>query len=431
MHMTNDIDSPAEKTPVSDAKKTLILLFLVSFFNYMDRYVLSVLLPSIKVDLQLSDTLLGAIGTAFTVSYVLLGIPLARIADRHSRKHVITASLTIWSFMTAVCGLAQNFIQLAIARVLVGVGEAGATPPAHSLISDYFPVEKRAKAISIFSTGAPVGIMVGFILASWLAECYGWRIAFISMGIPGLLLAVIVWFKLKEPPRGQSDQHLAKQAKESPGFTQVLKTLMSSPAYMHICFATGLYTVVWLGVVSWLPSYFIRSFDMSLTEVGFWLAMSLGISQLIGMLTGGTLTDIMIKRDVRWYAWIPALAMFISTPLFILVFMTNSAMLAAIALFPAFMIGVFQGPASFAAVQGLAHLRMRAMAVAIYLLITNLVGGTIGPLVTGWLSDLLAGPYGDDSLRYSLLIMSLIFGVWAGIHYALGSRTLKTELRID
>ena len=411
------------------ARTGLLLLFLVALFNYMDRFVLSVLLPAIKADLELSDTLLGALGTAFTLSYIAFGIPLARIADNYSRKTLIAGALSVWSLMTALCGLAQNFIQLAIARVMVGVGEAGATPPAHSMISDYFPLEKRGRAISIYSLGAPFGIMIGFVAAGWIAENYSWRAALLSLGIPGLVLAAVVYFVLVEPIRGQSESaELKKQADESPGFLEAIVTLLSSAAYRHLCFATGLYTVVWLGVVSWLPSYFVRTFEMSLSEVGFWLAMSLGISQILGFLCGGVLTDFMVKRDCRWYGWIPSLAMIVSTPLFFLVFRTDNAVIATVALFPAFMIGVFQGPPSLAAVQGIAHIRMRAMGVAIFFVITNLVGGTIGPLLTGWLSDQYVAEYGDDSLRRAMLVVSLVFGLWAALHYALSTRTIESDI---
>lgn len=413
----------------SAARTALILLFLVSLFNYMDRYVLSVLLPAIKADLGLSDTMLGAIGTAFTLSYVLMGLPLARLADRYSRKNIICAALVTWSAMTAVCGIAQNFMQLAVARVFVGAGEAGATPPAHSLIADFFPLSKRGKAIAVFSVGAPIGLMIGFVVAGWITEHYSWRIAFLSLGLPGLALAGLVYAKLVEPGRGQSEAADALAASQAlPSYGQSLRILLSSPAYRHLSIATGLYTVVYLGVVGWLPSYFVRSFDMAISDVGFWLAMSLGISQLIGMLLSGILTDRLVIRDVRWYGRIPALAMFLSTPLFVIVFFAESALVSTLALFPAFMIGVFQGPASLAAIQGLAHVRMRATAVAMFFLIVNIIGGTVGPLFTGWLSDQLAITYGDDSLRFALVIVSIVFGLWAGLHYVLSCRSLAKEM---
>lgn len=410
------------------ARQALWLLFFVSLFNYMDRFALSVLLPSIKAELNFSDTLLGAVTTAFTVSYVIFGIPLARLADKFSRKHIISASLATWSLMTAACGLAQNFVQLAVARILVGIGESGATPPSHSIIADYFPISQRSKAIALFSVGAPIGLMVGFVVAGWLAEQYSWRIAFISLGLPGLLLALVLLLKLVEPERGQSDRSAAAAGEPILPFLRVFQSLLSKPAYRHICFATGLYTVVYLGVVGWLPSYFVRSFGMGVAEVGFWLAMSLGIPQILGMLTCGAVTDRMVVRDLRWYGWIPALAMGLSTPLFLIVFLTDSVLAASIALFFAFLIGIFQGPASLTAIQGLAQLRTRAMAAAIFFLGVNLIGGGVGPLLTGWLSDRLQDTYGSDSLRYALLTLSIVFGFWSALHYALAARTVGDEI---
>ena len=419
----------SDDRPASPAAgQALWLLFFVSLFNYMDRFALSVLLPSIKADLDFSDTELGAVTTAFTVSYVLFGIPLARLADQYSRKHIISAALTTWSMMTAACGLAQNFFQLAIARILVGIGESGATPPSHSIIADYFPISRRSKAIALFSVGAPIGLMIGFVLAGWLAEQYSWRAAFISLGLPGVVLALIILLKLKEPLRGQSENAPASHDAPVMPFWQVVRTLLSKPAYRHICIATGLYTVVYLGVVGWLPSYFVRSFDMGVAEVGFWLAMSLGIPQIVGMLISGTVTDRLVVGDLRWYGWIPALAMALSTPLFLIVFLTDSVLAASIALFLAFLVGIFQGPASLTAIQGLAQLRTRAMAAAIFFLIVNLIGGGIGPLLTGWLSDQLRASYGDDSLRYALLTLSLAFGFWSALHYALAARTVREEI---
>lgn len=411
------------------ARTALIILFFVSFCNYLDRFVLSVLLPSIKADLDLSDTQLGALGTAFTVSYVLLSIPFARLADRHSRKTIISLCVAIWSAMTALCGLAQSFWQLAIARVLVGFGEAGATPPSHALISDFYPLTKRTTALAVFGLGAPFGIMVGFITASWIAQNYDWRAAFLALGLPGLVLALCVYFGIWEPQRGASEApEKAQQAGEHITFIRTLKALWGSSAFCHFAFATGLYTVVYIGVVNWLPSYFIRSFDMELSQVGLWLAMSLGVSQLIGSLSCGILTDHMVKRSVLWFSRIPALAMLLSSPLFLIVFGADSALISALALAPAFLIGIFQGPASFAAVQGIVHVRIRATAVAIFLCVTNLVGGLIGPLFTGWLSDYLEPTYGDEALRQALLFVVLVFGFWSALHYALAGRTLRQEM---
>ena len=429
----------------------LALLFLVSFFNYMDRYMLAVLLPAIKADLQLSDTEIGFItGLAFTLFYATMGIPIARLADRYSRKNIIAIALSVWSAMTAVCGLAQNFAQLAVARIMVGVGEAGASPPSHSLIADLFPVEKRARALSVYSLGAPVGILVGFMLGGWTTQLYGWRAALFTVGIPGILVALVVYRKLHEPERGASDGLAHKseapprhagldpassaanglpQKTEMPPFWFSLKTLMASPTFRHLSVGTGLYTVVWLGVVQWLPSFFTRSFGLEIGEVGTWLAIILSVSQIIGMLLGGWLADRLGAADLRWYVWVPSLAILVSTPMFALTFLTQNPTVAFLSLFLPFMIGVMQGPPSFAVAQGLADVRMRAMAAALLLLITNLIGGGIGPQAVGIMSDYLAAGYQQDSLRYALLAVSLVFGLWSSLHYFLAGKTIRREFR--
>ena len=329
--------NPPASSMKRNTRYALALLFMVSFFNYMDRYMLAVLLPAIKADLQLSDTEIGFItGLAFTLFYATMGIPIARLADRYSRKNIIAIALSVWSVMTALCGLAQNFVQLAVARIMVGVGEAGARPPSHSLIADMFPVEKRARAISVYTLGAPVGILVGFLLGGWITQLYGWRAALFTVGIPGILLALLVYRRLDEPERGAADGLSRTMEVQPPSFRRMpesseaadglprtmevppfwfsLKTLMASPTFRHLSFATGLYTVLWLGVVQWLPSFFTRSFGLEIGEVSTWLAIILSSSQLIGMLTGGYLADRLGASDLRWYVWVPSLAILVPPP---------------------------------------------------------------------------------------------------------------------
>ena len=217
----------------------LVLLFFVSFFNYMDRFMLSVLLPAIKRDLDLSDTQIGFIsGLAFTLFYALLGIPIARLADRYSRKTIIAIGLTVWGFMTAACGLAQNWRQLAIARVMVGVGEAGASPASHSLIADYFPRASRGRALSVYTLGAPVGIFIGFSVGSWIAETYSWRVALMVLGLPGVALAAILYFSLREPTRGQSDGLPADSGLHLP-LWQTIRALFRKRNFFHLALENG------------------------------------------------------------------------------------------------------------------------------------------------------------------------------------------------
>ena len=404
------------------------LLFFVSFFNYMDRYMLAVLLPSIKEDLSLSDTQIGFItGLAFTLFYATMGIPIARLADRKPRKTIIAVALSFWSLMTVLCGFAQNFIQLALARVLVGVGEAGASPPSHSLIADYFPLEKRATAISFFNIGAPVGILVGFMLGGWLTEFFNWRVALIVVGAPGILLALIVAWRLREPPRGHSDGH--KQDLETQSVWIVFQTLWANKTFRHISLGTGAYTILWLGVVQWLPSFYVRTHGLSLGVVSTWLAFILGGSQFIGILMGGYMADRLGRLDLRWYAWVPCLAMLLSTPVFAFTFLAEDSMASMLSLFIPFMIGVMQGAPTFAVIQGVSDVGMRATAAALMLLITNLIGGGLGPQAVGILSDVWAATYAEDSLRYALLWVSLGAGFWAALHYGLASKTVEADLR--
>ncbi len=268
----------------------LILLFIVSLFNYLDRWMLAILIPDIKADLQLSDGQLGFItGIAFSLFYALMGLPIARLADRYSRRVIVSVAMSLWSAMTALCGLAQNFTQLAVARILVGVGEAGATPPSHSLISDYYPRERRALALAVYAMGSPLGIFFGFLLGGWLTQTYGWRVALYSFGLPGLVLAGVVFFVLKEPARGAADG--VDLAGPTPSLMVTLRTLFSRPTFIHNCIGSGMYTLVYLSFHTWTPSFFERNYDMSMGSIGVWLAFIAGGAQLVGVLGGGWLAD--------------------------------------------------------------------------------------------------------------------------------------------
>ena len=391
--------------------------------------MIAVLLPAIKTDLGLTDFQSGLItGLFFTIFYATLGIPIARLADRRSRRVIISAALAVWSFMTAMCGLAQNFVQLAIARVMVGVGEAGCSPPSHSLIADLFPPERRAQALSLFTIGAPVGIFVGFQLGGILSEHYSWRIALFVVAVPGLALALVMYLKLPEPKRGAAD-HVSGEIEQLPLWPTFV-ALAKNASFRHVAFATGLYTILWLGVTNFIPSFFSRSFDQSISSIGTNLAFILGGSQIVGMLVGGALADRLGRRDARWYAWVPALALLVSSPIFIVTFTTSDLTIAYLSLIGPFTIGIMQGPASFAIVQGIVDVGMRATASALFLLIVNLVGGAIGAPLVGFISDWLTPQYGIESLRYALLIVAVASGMWAALHYALAGRTIRKDFRV-
>jgi len=395
--------------------------------NFVDRQILSILLPSIKQELALPDTYLGLLsGTAFGIFYATLGVPIARLADRFSRKWVMTTCLVLWSAFTAACGTAAGFGSLLACRIGVGVGEAGGSPPAHSLISDYFPPEKRATALAVFSLGVPFGILVGFMAGGWLDQTLGWRNAFAVVGAPGLLVAAIVALTLREPPRGHSEG-LVHGSGPAPSAREVIAFLWRAKSFRHSSFAGGLYSFVGYSVVNWTPSFLVRSHGMSTARIGFWLAMIVGVGGGIGNYLGGTLADRWQAREPRARVYLPALAVAASFPFGFVIYTTSNTTLAlALLVIPTALGLMYQAP-TFAVTQSLATPRMRATAAAVLLFVLNIVGLSLGPAVTGALSDALAPRYGADSLRWALLIVSTLF-VWSAIHFYLAGRTLEADV---
>ena len=402
------------------------LLTFVYIVNFVDRQILAILLQSIKEDLGLSDVQLGLLsGTAFGIFYATLGVPIARLADHYSRKGVIAISLAIWSAMTALCGSAVGFVSLLAFRVGVGVGEAGGSPPAHSMISDYFPPERRATALGIFSLGVPIGILLGFLAGGWLAESLGWRRAFVLVGAPGVLLALVVAFTLREPPRGHSEG-LQSQG-QPPSARDVIAFLWRARSFRHLSLGSALYAFVGYSVVNWSPAFFMRSHAMGTGEVGTWLAGIIGIGGGIGVYMGGALGDRWAQTDARGRVFLPAIAMLVGVPFSFVVYLSDHTTTAMLALTIPAMTGLMYQAPAFAVTQSLATPRMRATAAAILLFVINIVGLALGPAATGLLSDALAPQYGDDSLRYAMLCVSLVL-IWSSLHFWLASRTLREDL---
>lgn len=410
------------------------VLFLGYVVNFIDRSILSILLEPIKNELLLSDTQLGLLGgLAFAMFYATLGIPIASLADRWSRVKVLAISMIIWSAMTAACGLANNFMMLLLARIGVGVGEAGASPPSHSLISDYFPVEKRATALSIYALGIPFGSMVGNFVGGWGAAELGWRTTFFLVGLPGIFVAVLILLTLREPPRGMSESAAikaaaAKSSDPAPALKEVFKFLWTRRSFRHIGFAAGLHAFVGYGAGTWNAPFLLRSHEMPITEVGSWLAMISGIGA-IGTFAGGYLGDKISDwtDDRRWYLWIAGISTLVMVPFQFTAYLYDDlwAVIPALAVV-SILGGMYLGP-SFAMTQGLVTLRMRAVASAILLFMLNIIGMGLGPYFVGIASDLLAPSYEIDSLRYALCLCVLA-NLWAAIHYFMGARTLRQDL---
>jgi len=425
------MSEPTSFTP-GYRKYALALLLLGYVVNFVDRSILSILLEPIKLELELNDTQLGFLGgLAFAVFYTTLGIPIAALADRRSRVKILSIAMVIWSAMTALCGLANSFLTLLLARIGVGIGEAGASPPSHSLISDYFPIETRATALSIYALGIPIGSMIGNFVGGWGAETLGWRDTFILVGIPGVLVAMLIWFTLREPPRGMADAapQSTPEKQPAPDVKEVMHLLWSRVSFRHLSFAAGLHAFVGYGAGTWNAPFLIRSHEMPVTEVGAWLALVSGIGA-IGTFLGGYLGDKLSDRfdDRRWYMWVPGISTLLMVPFQFVAYLYGdlSAVLPSLMLV-SILGGMYLGP-SFAMTQSLVTLRMRAVASAILLFMLNIIGMGLGPYLVGVFSDLLNPSTGIDSLRYALCIAVLV-NAWAATHYFIGARSLRHDLQ--
>ncbi|MGB5093626.1 MAG: MFS transporter [Parvibaculum sp.] len=404
----------------------LSILTLVYTVNYVDRQILSILLQPIKMELGLSDTQLGFLsGIAFAIFYATLGIPIAFLADRSSRRNIIAISLTLFSGMTALCAFVGNFWHLALLRIGVGVGEAGSSPPSHSMIADMFPPAERGAALGIFSLGVNIGILIGFLVGGWMTQWFGWRVAFFTVGMPGLLLAVLVRTTLREPQRGFADGLVDKS--QAPAVLEVVRFLWHQRSFRHIAFGTALCAFVGYASVVWLPPFLARSFHLSPGVIGTSLALIIGFSGGFGTYLGGYLGDRLGKRDVRWNLWVPAIIWIVVSPFSFAVYMSGDPVWAlGLFIIPAFAGAAYLAPC-LAMVQSLVTLRMRAVASAILLFILNIIGLGLGPQTVGLLSDYYQPAMGDESLRYALLTVS-VAGFWGAAHFILGTRTLKADI---
>jgi MFS family permease len=420
---------PPAAAALPSARYALGLLLVVYIFNFIDRQILAILLEPIKQDIDLSDTQLGFLGgIAFALFYTFAGLPIARAADVGSRRTIIALALLVWSAMTAATGLARSFTMLLVARIGVGIGEAGCSPPAHSLISDYFPPDRRATALSIYALGIPIGAALGSLIGGWVAEIFDWRTAFMVVGLPGIVLAVVVRLTLREPERGQSEPTVAVgDSPRTEPMAQVIRFMMSLRSFRHLSLAAALHAFVGYGAGLFVPSFFIRIHGMGLGEISTWL-FGLGLVGAIGTFLGGFLGDKLAPRDTRWYLWVPAIATLFTVPLAIAFYLIPNPRIALLIGIPQAIAGtMYLGP-TFAMTQSLVRPHMRAVASAILLFILNLIGLGLGPQFVGFLSDQLIPVFGGESLRYSLLFVVCVGSVWSATHYFLAARTLREDL---
>jgi len=416
------------------------LLFAVYVLNFVDRQILSILNEELKVEFDLSDTELGILGGfAFAVLYSTLGIPIARWADRGSRVSIISLAILVWSAFTALTGGAKAVWHLVVARIGVGIGEAGCSPPAYSLISDYFEQKRRATALSIYSMGVYGGSFVGLFIGALIADAYGWRAAFLVCGVSGIALATIVELTLREPPRGFSDPPTVEPRAEPPPAFRVMRALWHKNSFKWLSMGAALHTFAAYGVGHFYASFFVRTHGLGLTEVGMVLGVIVAIGGFTGTFLGGFVSDKVAARtgDIRIYLWIPALLLAINIPLGQIVFALSDRdaalllMVCYVALSSSFL------APNIAVTHRLVGVRERAVASALFLFIINLIGMGLGPTLAGILSDLLRDSFvaggmdlkqaTSDGLRWSLRILILvnILAVW---FYLLSARKVRAEI---
>ncbi len=402
----------------------MCILVLVYTFNFIDRQIVGILAVPIKADLMLTDTQLGLMGgLAFALFYTALGIPIAMLADRANRTWIMTIALTVWSAMTAVCGLAQNFWQIFLARLGVGVGEAGGVAPAYSLISDYFPSHQRARALSVYSFGIPIGSALGIVFGGIIASKIDWRFAFFVVGFAGVLIAPLFKMTVAEPMRGQFDANHAKDPPAS--LRKIFDKLSHKPSFWLISLGAACSSMMGYGLFFWLPSFFVRSYGLSLLDASLFFGAILLIGGLSGTWLGGSLAD-RFGADRRAYVVIPAIAFIATVPLYIMAVLSPNLVIVFFAMLVPNALGLaWLGPV-LSAIQHVVPPNMRATASAIFLFINNLIGIGAGTAALGFISDSLQDRYGDDSLRYAILA-GTSFYVMAAILFLLSSKWLARD----
>jgi len=415
----------------------LALLTLCYVANVVDRsQVLAASLQAIKREFNATDAQLGILsGLPFAIFYSFLGIPLAAWADRSSRRNVLAWSCALWSFATGACGMAINFAMLFGARVFTAIGEAGGSPPSHSLISDYFPKIKRGTAFSLYALAVPVGTSIGAAVGGWGTQHLGWRATFYVVGFPGLALALLVRATVIEAPRGYADfpstrpeDRAARSGQAAPPVGEVFAFMFKRASFLHLCLAAALHSVVWYASGAFNNAFFQRSHALTASQAGYWISLFSAVGG-VGTFVGGVLADRLSKSrgDRRWYLWVPGIATLLCVPFQFVSYLPDNMSLV-LPMFGAmtFMSAVFFGP-SFAMTQAISPLRMRSVATSLLLLVQTLIGQGIGPWLAGFISDRLRPSMGAASLRYSLVIVGLV-NIWAALHYLIGARSLRADL---
>ncbi|MFC4312361.1 spinster family MFS transporter [Steroidobacter flavus] len=379
---------------------TLLVVTLVVGLNYMDRYVLAILIEPIRADLQITDTQIGLLtGAAFALLYSTLAIPIARLAERYNRVVILTCAVLLWSLATGLSGLANGFVFLLLARMLVGCGEAGAMAPSLSMVADLFPIERRATAMSIIGLGSAAGNTVAPWIGGWLQSTVGWRMSFVALGLVGVPLALLLIFTVPHPRRGLSDG--AAAVVEPLPFGIAIRRLFQRRTFTLLTAALILMSIAEYSMILWMPSLFHRSFGVELQDLGARLALFQGVPFFLGTYFGGVAADRLYKHDPRWIIWVPMISVMLTAPAVFWMCMAQSEnTMLWLLIVPSFANGVYIGPC-YALVQNLSAVHSRATATAVLAFTVNLIGAGLGPLLLGALSGHLTAEFGEQSLRYA------------------------------
>jgi len=400
------------------------LLTIVAVFNYLDRFVLSLLLEPIKQDFQLNDSQLGLLtGFAFALFYAVAGVPIARWADTGNRNTIVSVTTGLWSCMLALSALVGSFTQLLLVRIGVAVGEAGCLPSAQSWISDYFDRTERPRAIAIYFMCFPIALIIGYLGGGWLAEQFSWRIIFLLIGLPGIALAILVKFTLPESrinKKVTSHPHI-------PSLSSVVKTLWRQRTFPHIVAAFLAAYLFGTGILIWLPSFFIRSHSMGIGEIGAWLALTNGVCGIVGTYLGGFLSTRYAVGRESLHMRAASLSFVAASLLYMVVYLTPNVHIALACIAALVFLGSLTTGVIFSAIQNLVSPRMRSVAVALVFLLANLIGEGMGPILAGVISDVLTPMFGQESLRYALMLLSPGY-LWAAYHYWKAGNTIEADI---
>jgi len=421
------VTTQAISKPDPNRNVVLAMLLVVYIFNFVDRQILSILAAPIQADLQLSDGEMGLLGgLSFALLYSTMAVPLAALADRTSRSWVIAVSLAAWSGFTALCGVAQNFWHIFLARLGVGIGEAGGVAPSYALIGDYFPSERRATALSIYSLGIPIGSGLGVLLGGYIAATVDWRAAFFAVGLAGVIIVPIFKFLVRDKAKPKVAADNPASLPETPALKETAGILARKKSFWFLSFGAAMSSMLGYGIAFWLPSLLIRSFGFDLVAASQFFGAILLLGGVVGVMAGGLLADKLGGRDRAFYSWVPGVAFFLGAPLFAAGITSSDWKLAFVLfLLPQALAYIWLGPV-LSAVQHLVVPAARSTASALFLLINNLIGLGGGIYALGALSDFLTPIYGDEALRYSMLYGLALYGV-AALLMALAGPALRKD----